>query len=393
MKHISIKKRCHFTLLILFLLNATAAYATTLNVSQKYQEETQWCWAACSEAILEYYGTSKTQTEIAEYGTEGVNTWNWLYGSTPGDPPRNGVDLILDYYGSISSDPLDRYLSQVEVQSEIDYGRPSVIRWGWDSGGGHIVVVYGIEDATVYLMDPWYGPTVDTYSWVVSGSSHTWTHSLQLTTNPSLSTTTTPSTTSTVESSTTTTELISSTTTTSPSSTTTTTSGTTTTTTIDEGRLYIYGHVVDSEGNGIQGIPVYLMEIKKESTLTNAEGYFIFPDLKEAIYYVWPESASTYTPEREEVELNNNPVYVKFVQVDEGCPITKIYGTDSIEADILRALRDNVLKENPVGREVIHIYYIYSPMIIKMMSSDEEFKKEIKEFIDGVLELITEEVE
>jgi hypothetical protein len=30
----------------------------------------------------------------------------------------------------------------------------------------------------MYLMDPWYGATINSYDWVVSGSSHTWTSSL-----------------------------------------------------------------------------------------------------------------------------------------------------------------------------------------------------------------------
>jgi hypothetical protein len=156
---------------------------------------------------------------------------------------------------------------------------------------------------------------------------------------------------------------------------------------------YIYGHVVDSEGNGIQSIPVYLETItedKNKSTLTNTDGYFIFPDLKEPMHYVWPESVHTYTPERKLVELNNQPVYLKFVQIDEGCPITRIYGKSSKEANALRALRDSVLKNDPVGRKLIHLYYDYNPMIIKMLNSDEAFKKQVKEMIDEVLELIGE---
>jgi hypothetical protein len=34
----------------------------------------------------------------------------------------------------------------------------------------------------VYLMDPWYGPSLSDYDWVVSGSGHTWQWTLRLTT-------------------------------------------------------------------------------------------------------------------------------------------------------------------------------------------------------------------
>jgi len=223
------------------------------------------------------------------------------------------------------------------------------------------------------------------------------TSSVSTTTSPSDSSTTItsdPSTTTISGPSTTTISDPSTTTTISRSITTTIISGITTTTMIDPGELYIHGYVVDSEDNGIRGIPVYLNKTEKKPVLTDAEGYFIFPDLEEDIHYVWPESASTYTPEQMEVELNHQPVYVKFFRVDRiSCPITKIYGTDSREADILRALRDNFLKEELVGRELIHIYYANSPMFVKMLEEDVEFKEEVKELIDGVLELIEEEME
>jgi hypothetical protein len=37
--------------------------------------------------------------------------------------------------------------------------------------------------------------------------------------------------------------------------------------------------------------------------------------------------------------------------------------------------------------------YQWSPVIVKAMEKDEEFKEEIKEIIDGVLELLGKEVE
>jgi hypothetical protein len=167
-------------------LYAHAACATVLNVPQKYQEQDQWCWAACSQAMLIYYGTTKTQAEIAQYGTDGANTWNWLYGSS-NNPTRNGINLILNHFAELATTPYDSYLSQNRVQTEINSRQPFVIRWGWDSGGGHFVVGKGIDGDYLYLMDPWYGPTINTYSWVCQGSSHTWTHSLTLDTSPPLS--------------------------------------------------------------------------------------------------------------------------------------------------------------------------------------------------------------
>ncbi len=167
------------------LIHQTSLVACTLNVPEDYQEQDQWCWAATSQAVLTYYGTNVTQSQIAQYGTDGADNWNWLYGSSTG-PTQNGVDLILYYFQQITSTPYANALSQDVVRTEIcTNARPVVIRWGWNSGGGHILAIRGLDnDGTTYLMDPWYGPTINTYSWVLSGSSHTWTHSLQLNVTP-----------------------------------------------------------------------------------------------------------------------------------------------------------------------------------------------------------------
>jgi len=163
-------------------LNAVTA---SLSVPQNYQEQTQWCWAGVSQSILAYYGISQSQTNIAAYGTQGVNIWNWLWGHTeandpnPGDPVRNGIDLILSYFAAIPTST-DGCSSQATLESKLIAGKPVVIRWGWDSGGGHFVIARGIDGNTVDLMDPWFGPTLNTYSWVVSGGGHTWTDSLYI---------------------------------------------------------------------------------------------------------------------------------------------------------------------------------------------------------------------
>ena len=83
------------------------ASAQVWDVPQKYQEMDYWCWAACMESILTYYAHPHTQTEIAQYGTGGVNTWTYSYGSgTEGGIFRRGCDQILDYFANIHTIPL-----------------------------------------------------------------------------------------------------------------------------------------------------------------------------------------------------------------------------------------------------------------------------------------------
>lgn len=157
---------------------ARVGCALVLDVPERFQEESQWCWAGVSQAIFDYYAISLTQTEIAQYGTEGVNTWNWLYGSSS-NPTRRGINMILNHWG-ISEDHGEYLLTKAEIEDEIHASQPFVIRWAWDTGGGHFVVGHGIEGNDVYTMDPWPGNgyCVNAYEWVTNGSSHTWTHTL-----------------------------------------------------------------------------------------------------------------------------------------------------------------------------------------------------------------------
>ncbi|QTA88528.1 C39 family peptidase [Desulfonema magnum] len=183
MKYFLLMQKYLLPALIAFQLGITAASAAILNIPQKNQEKSEWCWAASSQAILEYYGVVKTQTEIADYGTEGANIWNYLWGIGK-NPPRNGVDKILLHFGTIGSSGSDGALSQSVVQTQMDAGRPVVVNWEWTSGGAHILVGHGIDGDTMYLMDPWDGPTIDTYDWVVKGDNHEWKWSLKITSNP-----------------------------------------------------------------------------------------------------------------------------------------------------------------------------------------------------------------
>lgn len=71
-----------------------------------------------------------------------------------------------------------------------------------------------------------------------------------------------------------------------------------------------------------------------------------------------------------------------------GCILEEIYGEFSQRTEILRYVRDNVLSKSLEGRELIKLYYQWSPVIVKAMEEDEEFQDEMKEVIDGILELV-----
>ncbi len=167
-------------LLVLVFLSTSSAFAAVLSVPQKYQEKSNWCWAASSQAILEYYGTYVTQTQMADYAVGGKNEG---YPLCSNSVQYEYMDKVLNHFGSILSTCYDgSYASKSVVQREIDSGRPLPIKINWLSGGGHSVVIYGIIGNYVYVRDPWplTGPYFATYDYVVRNSEFIWTGTLEL---------------------------------------------------------------------------------------------------------------------------------------------------------------------------------------------------------------------
>ena len=41
-----------------------------------------------------------------------------------------------------------------------------------------------------------------------------------------------------------------------------------------------------------------------------------------------------------------------------------------------------------MGNELIKLYYQWSPAMVRAMEADEDFKEEVRELVDGVLEMI-----
>ena len=179
-----------------FILSpAPSGYADVLlNVPNIAQEHSQWCWAATSRATLDYYRSWVSQCQIANwawgrsdccassvfYWSHACNNPNYMYGTS------GSLQNILVHWG-VSSSARTYALAQNTAVSEINAGRPFVMRFGWYSGGGHFLVGYGYDQNGDYLdyMDPWPGNgyTKSLYSWVVHADyDHDWTHTLQITT-------------------------------------------------------------------------------------------------------------------------------------------------------------------------------------------------------------------
>lgn len=191
-------KKIFFVILFCQLFN-TGNSQNILNVPVNIQEYDQWCWAGCSKSILDYYGFSQSQCEIAEYArtaitwtsygssdccvnaTLGCNYWNYNYGFA------GSIQDILVNFGGITNTGASIALSLTNSEAQIDMQRPFVARWGWYAGGGHFVVVHGYDlNQNLYYMDPWFGEgaKVANYNSFVDDGVHQWTHTNILQSSP-----------------------------------------------------------------------------------------------------------------------------------------------------------------------------------------------------------------
>jgi hypothetical protein len=183
----------------------------------------------------------------------------------------------------------------------------------------------------------------------------------------------------------------STTTTTAGSSTTTT--GLISTTTITPSTLLIGGSVT---GAVSADVPIVLSGDMSQAVATNDEGDYVFEGLAEGGFYIVTPLFEGYTfepPVYEFSALSSNVTDADFVSSKSSpCVLSKIYGEDSEEVELLRYYRNEVLSKTKVGQELIRLYYQLSPVIVDVMEEDEAFTEEVKDVIDGVLLLIGEEV-
>jgi uncharacterized protein (DUF2141 family) len=197
------KGQIHTPMKKIFLLLAVqaciclAAPAQVLNISLTIQEQTNWCWAACSEVVLDYYNFPKSQCEIAEWTrtvaspdfgntnccvdpSQGCNQDNWNFGHT------GSIQEILIHFGNLQNDGGGPSTIE-DITSDIQKNRLFVIRLKWNNTtGAHFVVGHGINGDNVYYMDPdsQDGFYIVKYSTMLDGSNPgTWTHTNRITSN------------------------------------------------------------------------------------------------------------------------------------------------------------------------------------------------------------------
>ena len=193
-------------LLIMTLATEKLKSLAILDFPEIIQEQNQWCWVGVSAALFDYFDSHVEQCEIAEYTREvatwhdfgstdccinpegDCNYWNYNWGT---DGSIEDILENMQQRVTIWNYGVGRAMTTSESEDDLEEDLPPIIRWGWDSGGGHFVVGFGMSengsnpsDPYMHYMDPWFGEgnKIALFSWVESGGGHTWTHTNRLTT-------------------------------------------------------------------------------------------------------------------------------------------------------------------------------------------------------------------
>ncbi|GAA2777918.1 papain-like cysteine protease family protein [Saccharopolyspora taberi] len=163
--------------------SATAIPFGDLEIRMQEQEKSNWCWDASGNTIADFWGHQLTQTEFCqiahnESGDDCANEQGYL-----SDQQR-----VFRYLGFSSAGTYNDWgetLDYGAVKQEIDAGQPIGTRILWTSGGGHMHVIYGYDDAggrtTVSYGDPLQGAerynSMDHDAYLSNGE-FSWTHTV-----------------------------------------------------------------------------------------------------------------------------------------------------------------------------------------------------------------------
>ncbi len=149
-----------------------ASDVDAVSIISVVQSRSNWCWAACSRSILNYFGNGQTQNAIVIF----------VKGELINEAATSSeIQSGLSHWG-VSSTVKSSYISFTQVISEIStHSRPFMVCWRWNNGlGGHVVVVNGYDNGNtdyVQYMDPYTGQFYSMrYSACKGGSSsdRTW---------------------------------------------------------------------------------------------------------------------------------------------------------------------------------------------------------------------------
>ena len=154
----------------------------TVAVTLRPQETNNWCWAATTQMICEYFGHATSQCALAN---QRFGRTDCCEGDCPKNPACNMPGWTMFASCGLINEATSAPLSWMDLKCEIDCdSTPMSYAYGPKSGGvGHVLVISGYARIAgvnyVRLTDPW-GPCNGSTRWITydeysnSGSTDHW---------------------------------------------------------------------------------------------------------------------------------------------------------------------------------------------------------------------------
>lgn len=146
------------------------------------QQQTEWCWAAVTSSVDQFFNTASTWTQCLLANNQLQQTTCCSNGSSSSCNCPWYLDRSLTLVNRLRA-YLQAVAPMAGVKQEINQNDPLCARIGWSGGGGHFVVLYGYDDSTptdyVLVADPIWGISQVPYNSFVSSyrGNGSWTHS------------------------------------------------------------------------------------------------------------------------------------------------------------------------------------------------------------------------
>ena len=146
------------------LISSSALGGQVSGIEYYYQLTGNWCWAATSQIVRKAnQNIFRWQCKMASALT--ANSTDALYccnGNADGlNASRSAAQCNVGFYVSkalfwntVHDEMIGTAATDARVRQEIDLGWPLVTRIGWDSGGGHFLVLYGYSGSNYSIFDP-----------------------------------------------------------------------------------------------------------------------------------------------------------------------------------------------------------------------------------------------
>jgi hypothetical protein len=125
-----------------------------VDVDLSYQQTQVWCWAACAQMVLTYFGMPYSQADIVTY----------VFGY-PYVTAANDLQLVyaMNGLGHMNAQVVYNPVSFPVLKDMINNGMPLIAGYQ-GSFMGHVVVIYGYDAyGRIYIHDPYYGSFVVSY--------------------------------------------------------------------------------------------------------------------------------------------------------------------------------------------------------------------------------------